>query len=46
MGLIIAGLDWTPRHASWKIQPNVWIYDYNDARKGDVVFNLTFFLSF
>ncbi len=47
MGLIIAGFDWTPMHASWKLQPNVWIYDYKDAvKKGDIVFNLTFFLSF
>jgi len=47
LGLIIAGLDWAPMHASWKLQPNVWIYDYKDAaKKGDIVFNLTFFLSF
>jgi hypothetical protein len=46
IGLIIAGFDWTPMHGSWKIQPNVWIYDYNDARKGDVIFNMTLFLSF
>jgi len=47
IGLIIAGFDWTPMHASWKLQPNIWIYDYaGSARKGDVVFNLTFFLSF
>jgi hypothetical protein len=47
MGLIIAGVDWAPLHTSWKIQPNVWIYDYKDsAKKGDTIFNLTFFLSF
>ncbi len=46
IGLIIAGFDWAPLHSSWKIQPNVWIYDYADARKGDVVLNLTFLLSF
>jgi len=46
IGLIIAGFDWTPMHGSWKLQPNVWIYNYNDARKGDTIFNLTFFLSF
>jgi hypothetical protein len=47
MGLIIAGVDWAPLHPSWKIQPNVWIYDYKDsAKKGDTIFNLTFFLSF
>ncbi|MHB8055159.1 MAG: hypothetical protein ACYDH3_07935 [Candidatus Aminicenantales bacterium] len=46
IGLIIAGFDWTPFHSSWKLQPNVWIYDYADGRKGDAVFNLTFFLSF
>lgn len=46
IGLIIAGFDWTPMHGSWKIQPNVWIYDYRDARKGDLIFNLTLFLNF
>jgi len=46
-GLIIAGFDWTPMHATWKLQPNVWIYNYADGKKkGDVIFNLTFFLSF
>jgi hypothetical protein len=45
--LIIFGLDWAPVHSSWKLQPNVWIYDYKDAaRGGDAVVNLTFFLSF
>ena len=53
MSLIIAGLDWAPFHASWKLQPNVWFYNYTDEPvqrgrdgKTDVVFNLTFFLSF
>jgi hypothetical protein len=47
LSLIIAGLDWAPIHSSWKIQPNVWIYNYKDsAKKSDVIINLTFFLSF
>ncbi len=46
-GLTIVGLDWAPVHSSWKLQPNVWFYDYKDAtKKSDVVANLTFFLSF
>jgi len=45
--LVIAGFDWTPFHASWKIQPNIWFTTYaNSNRKADAVFNLTFFLSF
>ena len=45
--LVIAGLDWTPVHSSFKLQPNVWYYTYEDpAKKDDLVFNLTFFLSF
>ncbi len=45
--LVIAGLDWTPTHASFKLQPNVWYYTYADsAKKDDLIFNLTFFLSF
>jgi len=47
MVLVIIGLDWAPVHSSWKIQPNVWFYNYKDsAKKSDVVANLTFFLSF
>jgi hypothetical protein len=47
LSLIIAGLDWAPIHSSWKIQPNVWIYNYKDsAKKSDVIVNVTFFLSF
>jgi hypothetical protein len=46
-GLTIVGLDWAPVHSSWKIQPNVWFYNYKDAaKKSDIVANLTFFLSF
>lgn len=45
--LAIAGLDWAPVHSSFKLQPNVWYYTYEDpAKKDDLVFNLTFFLSF
>lgn len=45
--LVIAGLDWAPVHSSFKLQPNVWYYTYEDpAKKDDLVFNLTFFLSF
>jgi hypothetical protein len=47
INLIIAGFDWTPVHKSWRLQPNIWYYTYADStKKGDAVFNLTFFLSF
>ena len=47
LSLAIVGFDWAPIHGSWKIQPNVWFYGYKDAaKKGDIVANLTFFLSF
>ncbi len=47
INLVIAGFDWAPVNKSMKIQPHIWIYDYEDsAKKNDVVFNLTFFLSF
>jgi hypothetical protein len=54
ISLVIAGFDWAPYSATWKLQPNVWFYNYRngvrynaDATKNsDVVFNLTFFLSF
>jgi hypothetical protein len=52
--LVIAGFDWAPYHASWKLQPNIWFYNYknglrynaNATKNSDIVFNLTFFLSF
>jgi hypothetical protein len=54
MSLVIAGFEWAPYHASWKLQPNVWFYNYKNGvrynatatENSDVVFNLTFFLSF
>ena len=54
MSLVIAGFDWAPYNKSWKIQPNVWFYNYTDgprynasaAKNTDLMFNLTFFLSF
>jgi hypothetical protein len=47
MSIVIAGLDWIPIHSSWKIQPNIWFYNYTDAaKKSDIIVNLTFFLSF
>ena len=54
MSLVIAGFDWAPYSATWKLQPNVWFYNYQNGVRynatattnGDVVFNLTFFLSF
>ena len=46
-GLIIAGLDWAPFHGSMKLQPNIWFYSYkNSELQDDIIFNLTFFLSF
>jgi hypothetical protein len=45
--LIIAGLDWAPVHSSMKLQPNVWFRSYESSElKSDVIFNMTFFLSF
>jgi hypothetical protein len=54
MSLVIAGFDWAPYSATWKLQPNIWFYHYtngvrysaNAAKNSDVLFNLTFFLSF
>ncbi|HOW85523.1 MAG TPA: hypothetical protein P5119_07205 [Candidatus Aminicenantes bacterium] len=54
VSLIIAGLDWAPYHPSWRVQPNVWLYHYRNGLRynasatgnDDLVFNLTFFLSF
>jgi len=54
MSLAIFGLDWAPIHSSLRIQPNIWVYSYDDgtqykptaASNSDIAFNLTFFLSF
>jgi hypothetical protein len=47
ISLGILGVDWAPLHASMKLQPNIWIYTYQDSnKKTDVIFNMTFFLSF
>lgn len=47
ISLIIAGLDWAPWHKSIKFQPNLWIRSYQDSDlKNDIVFNMTFFMSF
>lgn len=47
ISLIIAGLDWAPLHSSFKLQPNIWVYDYKDPlKKNDLIFNLTFLMSF
>jgi hypothetical protein len=54
MSLAIVGFDWAPYNANWKLQPNVWFtryengvrYNANAAKNSDIVFNLTFFLSF
>lgn len=47
ISLIIAGLDWSPLHSSIKLQPNIWVYDYKDPlKKNDLIFNLTFLMSF
>ena len=54
MSLIIVGFDWAPYHKSWKLQPNIWFANYTDGtrynagatKNSDVVFNLTFFLTF
>lgn len=54
MSLVIAGFDWAPYSANWKLQPNIWFVNYTDGLRyntgatsnSDMVFNLTFFLSF
>jgi hypothetical protein len=54
MSLAIVGVDWAPYHASMKLQPNVWfvnykngvLYNANATSNSDIIFNLTFFLSF
>jgi hypothetical protein len=54
MSLVIAGFDWAPYSATWKLQPNIWFTHYQDGlrynasatKNSDVAFNLTFFLSF
>jgi hypothetical protein len=54
LGLVIAGLDWAAFGPSCRLQPNVWFYDYKNGtrynpkatKNSDIVFNLTFFLSF
>ncbi|MGQ9673997.1 MAG: hypothetical protein ACUVV5_12860 [Candidatus Aminicenantales bacterium] len=47
VSLVIAGFDWAPVHKSMRIQPNVWVRTYaNPEKENDIVFNLTFFLSF
>jgi len=54
MSLVIAGFDWAPYNATWRLQPNIWFYNYksgvrynaNATKDSDVVFNMTFFLSF
>ena len=47
ISLIIAGLDWAPLDKSFKLQPNIWIYNYKDPlKKNDLVFNLTFLMNF
>lgn len=47
ISLAIAGLDWAPFHKSMRLQPNIWYRAYADSeKKNDVIFNLTFFLSF
>jgi hypothetical protein len=47
MSIVILGFDWYAWGASARLQPNVWIYNYEDsAKKSDVVANITFFMSF
>jgi len=34
-------------NSSFKLQPNIWVYDYQDPlKKNDVIFNLTFMMAF
>lgn len=47
ISLLIAGLDWAPLNSSFKLQPNIWVYNYKDPLKNnDLIFNLTFLMSF
>lgn len=47
ISLVITGLDWAPLNSSFRLQPNLWLYDYKDPlKKNDLVLNLTFLMSF
>lgn len=47
ISLLISGLDWAPLNSSFKLQPNIWVYNYKDPlKKNDLIFNLTFLMSF
>jgi len=47
LSLIIAGLDWAPLNSSFRLQPNIWVYDYKDPlKKNDLICNLTFLMTF
>lgn len=47
VNLIIAGADWAPLGQAFRLQPNLWFYNYEDStRKNDLIFQMTFFLSF
>ncbi len=48
INLVIAGLEWQPTdNVALKIQPNIWIYTYeNPDKKNDIAAVMTFFWSF
>jgi hypothetical protein len=47
INLVIAGFDWAPFNATFRIQPNIWLYNYEDsAKKNDVFLALTVFMEF
>jgi hypothetical protein len=45
--LAIIGFDWIPIHSTFHIQPNLWLYSYEDsAKKNDIFLALTLFMEF
>jgi hypothetical protein len=47
INLVIAGFDWAPFSTTFRLQPNIWLYNYEDsAKKNDVFLALTVFMEF
>ena len=45
--LAIVGFDWMPFHSTFRIQPNLWLYSYQDtAKKNDITMAMTLFMEF
>jgi hypothetical protein len=47
VSLVIVGFDWIPIHSTFHIQPNLWLYSYQDsAKKNDIFLAVTLFMEF